>query len=137
MDFYGAFRRVDDPAPRGWIKEGQLAAEFTSYQRRVEEWLEACFPPAVRTDLSERTHRFLEEALELAQATGCSHEDAVALVEYVFGRPQGQPEQEAGGVMVTLAGLCSASGVSMGEAANHELEQNWCRIEAIQAKQRA
>jgi len=116
---------------------GQLAAEITSYQRRVEEWLEACFPPLVRADRGERTHRFLEEALELAQASGCSREDAIALVEYVFGRPQGQPEQEAGGVMVTLAGLCSASGVNMEEAANRELERNWGRIEVIRAKQKA
>jgi hypothetical protein len=102
----------------------------------VEEWLEACFPPAVRADRTERAHRFLEEALELAQANGCTRADAIALVEYVFGRAQGQPDQEVGGVMVTLASLCSASGVNMDEAGNRELDRNWDRIEAIRAKQR-
>jgi len=114
-----------------------MASEITSYQRRVEQWLEACFPSAVRSDRAERTHRFLEEALELAQANGCSEEDAHALVKYVFGRPEGRPDQEVGGVMVTLAGLCSASDINMDEAGNRELERNWERIELIRAKQRA
>lgn len=114
-----------------------MAADITSYQQRVEEWLEACFPLSVRTDQAERTHRFLEEALELAQANGCSQDDAVALVHYVFGRPKGEPSQEVGGVMVTLASLCSASGIHMGEAGDGELARNWDRIDAIRAKQRA
>lgn len=109
--------------------------EVTSYQKRVDEWVQACFPPEVRTDRGERTHRFLEEALELAQANGCSRSDAVALVDYVFGRPQGEPDQEVGGVMVTLASLCSASGINMDEAGTRELERNWAKIETIRAKQ--
>lgn len=114
-----------------------LAADITSYQARVERWLEACFPPSVRSDRGERTHRFLEEALELAQANGCSREDAVALVDYVFSRPQGDPAQEVGGVLVTLASLCSAVAINMDEAGNKELECNWDRIEAIRAKQQS
>ena len=39
---------------------------------KVEKWMAACFLPAVRQDRQERTFRFLEEALELAQANGCS-----------------------------------------------------------------
>ncbi len=112
-------------------------SDFTSYQQRVERWLEACFPPAVRADRSERTHRFLEEALELAQANGCSQTDAIALVEYVFGRPKGQADQEVGGVMVTLASLCSATGLNMDEAGQRELDRNWDRIDAIRAKQQS
>jgi hypothetical protein len=80
-------------------------------------------------------HRFLEEALELAQASGCSREDAHRLVDYVFSRNIGQAELEAGGVMVTLAALCSACGIDMDQAANRELERNWSRIEAIRQKQ--
>ncbi|HEX8222491.1 MAG TPA: hypothetical protein VF605_01595 [Allosphingosinicella sp.] len=114
-----------------------MAAEVTSYQRRVEEWLEACFPPEVRADRGERTHRFLEEALELAQANECTREDAIALVEYVFGRPKGQASQEVGGVMVTLASLCSASGINMDEAGDRELHRNWHRIQLIRAKQQS
>ncbi len=112
-----------------------MTSEVTSFQKRVEQWLGECFPPSVRSDRSERTHRFLEEALELAQANGCSRADAAALVDYVFGRTRGQPDLEVGGVMVTLASLCSASGINMDEAGVRELQRNWDRIEAIRAKQ--
>ncbi|MGJ3629289.1 hypothetical protein AB5I41_24955 [Sphingomonas sp. MMS24-JH45] len=102
-----------------------MAAGLASNQSRVERWLRACFAPTVSLDRAERTHRFLEEALELAQANGCSRDDALASVTYVFDRPVGRPEDEVGGVMVTLAGLCGASGIDMGEAGERELERNW------------
>lgn len=114
-----------------------MAAEITSFQSRVERWLEACFPPDVRTNRGERTHRFLEEALELAQANDCTRDDALALVEYVFGRPAGEAAQEVGGVMVTLASLCSASEINMDNAGDRELERNWERIDLIRSKQQA
>jgi len=107
----------------------------SSYQDRVKEWLAACFPKSVRSDRQERTHRFLEEALELAQANGCSREDAQALVEYVYSRPAGRPELEVGGVMVTLACLCSVTSIDMTEAGDHELQRNWERIDPIRRKQ--
>lgn len=108
-----------------------------NYQRRVKDWMVACFPSNVASDAVERTHRFLEESLELAQAKGCSREDVIALVEYVFSRPAGQPELEVGGVMVTLAGLCSASGIEMEAAGEEELARNWRRIEFIREKRAA
>jgi hypothetical protein len=80
-------------------------------------------------------HRFLEEALELAQAIGCSNHDAHRLVDYVFSRDVGLPELEVGGVMVTLAGLCAAAGIDMNEAGDRELESNWSRVDAIRRKQ--
>lgn len=107
---------------------------IASFQERVSGWLKACFPAAVRSDRVERTHRFLEEALELAQANGCSRDDAIALVQYVYGRPVGVPDSEVGGVMVTLAALCSASGIDMDEAGDGELKRNWDRIDTIRAK---
>lgn len=106
-----------------------------SYQSRVREWVVACFPPFAQRDHMERTHRFLEEALELAQANGCSQEDAHALVRYVFSRPEGDLTEETGGVLVTLAALCNAVGVNMDEAGERELQRNWHRIEKIRAKQ--
>ena len=107
----------------------------TSFQERVARWIDACFPASAKVDRNERTHRFLEEALELAQANGCSREEATALVNYVYGRPQGVPEAEVGGVMVTLAGLCGAFGIDMDHAGETELRRNWDRIDAIRSKQ--
>ena len=106
-----------------------------SFQQRVFEWLSACFPSQVCRDRNERAHRFLEEALELAQAGGCSQHDAHQLLEYVYSRPAGSVDAEVGGVMVTLAGLCAASGLDMVEAADRELVRNWTRIDAIRRKQ--
>ncbi len=108
-----------------------------TFQARVHEWTTACFPPSAQSDVSERAHRFLEEALELVQASNCSREDALALVEYVFSRPEGATYQEAGGVMVTLAALCNAQSVDMDRAGELELSRNWSRIDKIRAKQAA
>lgn len=105
-----------------------------SFQARVTNWLRACFGDTAHADLEERTHRFLEEAIELAQAAGCTKHDAMRLVDYVFSRPLGKVDQEVGGVMVTLAGLCNASEVSMSDAADCELMRNWRRIEDIRSK---
>jgi len=105
------------------------------FQQRVLEWLTACFYPSACIDRKERVHRFLEEALELAQAAGCSREDVDRLADYVFARPVGRPELEVGGVMVTLAGLCAASGINMDAAADCELKRNWSRMTAIRHKQ--
>ncbi|WFU10353.1 hypothetical protein QA646_05705 [Rhizobium sp. CB3090] len=108
-----------------------------SFQARVHEWIVSCFPPLAHHDSHERAHRFLEEALELAQASGCSRADAQALVDYVFSRDQGEVVQEIGGVLVTLAALCNAQNVDMDHAAETELARNWSRIDKIRAKQAA
>jgi len=107
------------------------------YQHRVKDWMVACFPSGSADNSAERTHRFLEEALELAQANGCTKADALALVDYVFSRKTGDTDLEVGGVMVTLAGLCNASGVDMIAAGEEELARNWDRIDAIRAKRAA
>ncbi|CDZ25765.1 Hypothetical protein NGAL_HAMBI490_05990 [Neorhizobium galegae bv. officinalis] len=108
-----------------------------SFQQRVWQWVVACFPPHSHADARERTHRFLEEAVELAQANGCSRQDAQDLVDYVYSRAPGDRAQETGGVLVTLAALCNANGVDMQEAGERELDRNWARIDRIRAKQAA
>lgn len=92
-----------------------------TFQARVQRWMQWCFGPAISADRVERNHRFLEEALELVQANGCTVSEAHQLVDYVFGRAIGEPVQEAGGVMVTLAALCQASGLDMHDAGEIEL----------------
>lgn len=108
-----------------------------SFQSRVEPWLLACFGETIAGDKVERNHRFLEEALELVQSCGCTQSEAHQLVDYVFSRPVGDPPQETGGVMVTLAALCRAQGLNMHEAGDVELARIWTKVEAIRAKQAA
>lgn len=108
-----------------------------AFQLGVKAWLEACFGQEIASDKEERCHRFVEEALELAQACGCTKKDVLELVHYVFNRPAGEKEQEVGGTMVTLAGLCQASGMDMQSCADRELSLNWTKVEKIRAKQAA
>jgi hypothetical protein len=91
------------------------------FQSRVAPWMQECFGPVISADTVERNHRFLEEALELVQACACSRNDALRLVDYVYGRPAGEPSQEVGGVMVTLAALCLAQRLNMHSAGETEL----------------
>lgn len=108
-----------------------------TFQARVRPWMLECFGAEIAADREERNHRFLEEALELVQACGCTRSEAHQLVDYVFGRPVGEKGQEAGGVMVTLAALCLAQGLDMHEAGEAELARVWTKIEQIRAKQAA
>jgi NTP pyrophosphatase (non-canonical NTP hydrolase) len=113
------------------------APEQLSFQARVGLWMEACFTPEIIADKLERADRFIEESLELVQATGYSAERAHALVDYVFGRAIGEAEQEVGGVAVTLAALCNPHGIDMEATAEKELARVWTKIDQIRAKQAA
>lgn len=115
----------------------QLAAGPADYQHRVGEWMQACFGSEISADRVERNHRFLEEAVELVQANGCTQAEAHQLMDYVFARPTGELDQEIGGVMVTLAALCSASGADMAECGRAELARVWTAIDKIRAKRAA
>jgi hypothetical protein len=107
------------------------------YQERVDDWMQSCFGEKISGDRVERYQRFLEEALELAQAMGCTRSEARQLLHYTFDRPAGEPAQEVGGVMVTLAALCSASDINLDDAAEIELARVWTKQDEIRAKQAA
>ncbi|MBC3209323.1 hypothetical protein HU755_21195 [Pseudomonas sp. SWRI111] len=96
-----------------------------------------CFGPMIAGDREGRNHRFLEEALELVQTCGCSATESHKLVDYVHGRDIGEPAQEVGGVMVTLAALCLANDMDMHAAGETELARIWTKAEQIRAKQAA
>lgn len=91
------------------------------FQNAIRTWCVDCFGKTTADDATERNWRFLEEALELVQSLGGTADDAHKLVDYVFNREPGDPGQEVGGTMVTLAALCSASNIDIGEASVAEL----------------
>lgn len=107
----------------GWLPQSPSAPHSAakSFQSRVEPWLLECFGKMIAGDKEERNHRFLEEALELVQACGCTAEEAHNLVKYVFDRQVGEKTQEVGGVHVTLAALCLAQKIDSQAAAEAEL----------------
>lgn len=120
------------------ISPQQLKSQSTvkdDLQSRVDEWLIKCFGEQIARDKTERNHRFLEEALELVQSIGCTKSEAHQLVDYTFNRPVGEPKQETGGVVVTLAALCLASGIDMNECGETELKRIWTKIDKIREKQ--
>jgi len=92
-----------------------------SFQAGVAEWMGQCFLPSLYSNMTERGDRLLEEVLELLQAHGYDKARVPTLVDYVFGRPVGDPSQEVGGVMVTLAGYCWVAGLDMHAAGDTEL----------------
>lgn len=128
---------MDDSSERSTEADTQSRMPPDTFQGRVLPWLMNCFGATIAADKIERNHRFIEEALELVQACGCTQSEAHQLVDYVFTRPVGQPTQEVGGVMVTLAALCLAHGVDMHDAGEVELERIWTKAEQIRAKQAA
>jgi NTP pyrophosphatase (non-canonical NTP hydrolase) len=107
---------------------------FVYFQTQARDWAVRCFGQDIATDKLERTYRFTEESLELAQATGMTKEDVLAMVEYVYSRPPGAPAQEVGGVLVTLANLASANDISMEASGSDALEEVETRLEAIREK---
>ncbi|WP_241238586.1 UPF0175 family protein [Burkholderia gladioli] len=119
---------------------GPLTADARKpLQSRVQPWMLECFGPTIAADRVERNHRFLEEALELVQSLGCTASEAHQLVDYTFGRPVGEPAQEVGGVMVTLAALCLANTLDMHAAGEAELARISApaMVKKIRAKQAA
>lgn len=143
---YDLYYAVKNDDALGWsyhvayigINEIRLIEELLragSFQNRVQPWMMECFGEEISADKIERNHRFLEEALELVQANGCTKDEAHQLVEYVYNRPQGDINQEVGGVMVTLAALCLANGIDMHAQAENELERIWRMVEQIRKKQ--
>lgn len=109
----------------------------TKFQDNVAPWMAACFGAEVSNDRLERGDRLLEEVLELLQSGGYPPERVALLTDYVFGREKGEPHQEVGGVMVTLAAYCLAHGLDMHRAGDDELARVWTKIDKIRAKQAA
>jgi len=107
------------------------------FQQRVGKWVISCFGINVAHNVKERNYRFLEESLELVQSLNLTKDEAINLVNYVYGRPKGVPYQEVGGVMVTVAALCEAIKLDLIFAAETEYNriQSFNVTEKIKIKQ--
>lgn len=110
-------------------------------QLAMLEWAHRTFGGIENFDpcaIEERARRFLEEAIELCQAVGVTREDTATVADYVFGRAPGQPAQEIGGVMVTLACLAEVLGESVCAAELTEWERVQSKSKAhFEARHRA
>ncbi|MBB5769132.1 hypothetical protein [Xanthomonas euroxanthea] len=94
-----------------------------TFQAGVSKWMGKCFLPSLYSNTTERGDRLLEEVLELLQSNGYDRTRVATLVDYVYSRPVGEPAQEVGGVMVTLAGYCWVAGLDMHAEGARELQR--------------
>lgn len=92
-------------------------------QERVGDWMQECFGPEISADKLERGDRLLEEVYELLQSGDYPVDRVAALRDYVWGREKGEPFQEVGGVMITLAAYCLAHGLDMDKAGEAEADR--------------
>ncbi len=104
------------------------------YQDRTAKWVETCFGPEDGMDVRERANRFMEEAIELFQAAGGTEDDVSQLAGHVFSKPVGDPDQETGGVLLTLSALSNAQKIDMLVAGENELDRVWTIFPRIRAK---
>lgn len=91
-------------------------------QEVVYDWVKRCFGEA-NLVVKERALRLVEEAIELAQAEGIDVRELWTLVTYVYSKPPGTPEQEAGGIGTTLLAYAEAKGFSADDAEWNELDR--------------
>ncbi len=106
----------------GESAEPRPIGERDRRQSHVYAWARSTFGEDAAVP-NERAYRFLEEALELVQAEGISAADVALLTVHVFQKPKGEPEQEAGGVGVTLLAYCESKGFSAEQAERLEAER--------------
>lgn len=114
-----------------------LMVAGASFQTRVGNWMDTCFSEDICKDMRERGDRLLEEVLEYLQAHSYDPTRVATLVDYVYGRPVGEPKQELGGVMVTLAAHSRAAGLDMDDCGEVELARIWEKMDVIREKQAA
>lgn len=93
----------------------------THFQSKAWSWACRAFGPETAGDVKLRALRFIEEAIELVQACALDSEDIRMMTHIVYSRPPGDVAQEVGGVEVTLAVLCAATGTLLRAAADREL----------------
>lgn len=100
----------------------RLRTDLHFYQNRIAEAHHALFHDDP-TDIAERRDRHQEESNELSQSLGMTREEAHCLVDYTWDRPSGEPSEEIGASLLTLASLCVVAGYDMATCGDVELER--------------
>jgi hypothetical protein len=101
----------------------QEQREPKTWQQIIGEWVVRCFGSASFKSVSERARRVLEEAIELAQASGVPLNDALYLTRYVYNRPVGEIPQELAGLSLTMLALAESHGLDLDEIQKAEIDR--------------
>ncbi len=108
-----------------------------SFQLRAWDWLGLALGRDVARSKRQRALRFVEEAIELAQAIGISEHEVIDEARNIYSVPAHGVEREIGGVLVTLAVLCEAYGLNMEKIGEDTLADNHKRLDQIREKQKS
>lgn len=103
-------------------------------QERVARWVRGTLGEATLQNKRERCFRFIEEALELVQALDFEKEDVLKMVEYVYSRDRGKPNQELGGAMVTALALAECVKLDAYDELHRELDRIFAKQDEVRAK---
>ena len=91
-------------------------------QEVVRKWICSTMDTETFLSTKERAQRFLEEAIELVQATGdLTKEDIQHQLDTTWARPVGTLSNEVGGTAVCLFALCENLGLDFYEELNREI----------------
>lgn len=93
-------------------------------QNRVMAWCKEVHANHPDWDsMRTRVHRFIEEAIELAQSCDVPSIDIDRLVAHIYKRPRGDRRKEIAGVMMGILALTAVDGSSLHELTCVELER--------------
>ncbi|HET7552174.1 MAG TPA: hypothetical protein VFK04_12860 [Gemmatimonadaceae bacterium] len=115
-------------AARAATDEAVRKVDRDERQSRVAAWTVETFG-AESMSRYERAARFIEEAVELAQACGIWRDVLDRIVARVYGKENGDPASEVGNVGLTLLALAAALNVSADDAERRDI----ARVEALPA----
>ena len=104
------------------------------FQDKVREFVVSTFGLELADNVQERCHRFAEESIELLQSCGYTKEQMKNMLDYVYNREVGEPKKEVGGVMTTLAALCSVFNVDLIKEAGNEVKRIFRNAQYIRLK---
>lgn len=102
----------------------------STFQNRVASAVALLGTP----DERRPAQHFLEEAIELFQATGGAEWEVDALKRRIFAKPADPVHIEVGSVIFTLADLCTEQGVDMMAEGERDLKHVERSLEIIRAR---
>lgn len=101
-------------------------SEQSPTQKEILEWAANTFG-SLALDTRERSLRFIEEAIELAQACQITPEEIQSTVTRVYSRERGDPHKETGQAYMTLAALAEWLRIDLNDA----LLREWRRVQGV------
>jgi len=109
-------------------------AQQRPFQVRAWEWLIECFGEKQASDSNERVCRFIEEALEVAQAARISEAKVHEILRRVYEKPGDPLPRELGDAAFTLALLCHHHKLNMEDVMENALRVAYGKMELIREK---